>query len=196
MNRARDLASERSSAPLTVAHLARMSELARLDHERFFLKQPSFRGHCLGIVLAQGGAQHWVDCERGLDHPNGVKDLDVWSFFSLPPGMTTFPAPIRNVHVDFGPSELGRQSYDLSTAKNEAERQKFLKWSAFSGRRVDLLLRGVPDGLDADPAAAIRAWLRPGVRKPKSSPEYLAKKAIVLIDPEPKRGEVVWPLLR
>jgi hypothetical protein len=33
--------------------------------------------------------------------------LDVWTFFSLPPGIGTFPASIRNVHVDFGPG-LGR----------------------------------------------------------------------------------------
>ena len=141
---------------LTEAHLARLSELARADHEKFFKRQPAFRGRCLAIVLAQGGAQHY------LDGKNGVKGLDVWSFFSLPPGVYTFPAPIRNMHVDFGPSELGRQRYDMSVAKNEAERARFRKWSAFSGRRVDLLMRGLRAGLEAGPAEAIRGWLRPG----------------------------------
>ena len=66
------------------------------------------------------------------------------------------------MHVDFGPSELGRQRYDMSVAKNEAERARFRKWSAFSGRRVDLLMRGLRAGLEAGPAEAIRGWLRPG----------------------------------
>jgi len=79
--------TERTLARLTEAHLARLSELARADHEKFFKRQPAFRGRCLAIVLAQGGAQHYIDGK------NGVKDLDVWTFFSLPPGVRTFPAP-------------------------------------------------------------------------------------------------------
>ena len=180
--------SERTMAKLTEVHLARLSGLAREDHEKFFLKQPAFRDRCLAIVLAQGGAQHYVDGK------SGVKDLDVWTFFALPPGVHTFPAPIRSMHVDFGPSELGREPYDLSKAKNDTERAKFRKWSTFSGRRVDLLMRGLRVDLDADPADAIRNWLRPGATAPKNSPEFLAKKAIVVIDPEPRRGEILWSL--
>ena len=174
-------------APITPAHLARLSALARKDYERFFLCQPAFRGRALAIVLAQGAAQHLVYGRAG------VKDLDVWTFFSLPPGMTTFPAPVRNRHVDFGPSALGQQHYDLAAAQGEVERRRMRKWSQFTGRRVDLLMRGLPVGLDVDPAVAIRAWLRPGVDVPTSSPEYLAKKPIVIIDPEARRGEIFWP---
>ena len=180
--------TERTFARLTAAHLARLSRLARADHEKFFKKQPAYRGRCLAIVLAQGGAQHYVDGK------NGVKDLDVWTFFSLPPGVRAFPAPIRNMHVDFEPSELGRQLYDMFAAKNDAERANFTKWSAFSGRRVDLLMRGLKVGLDADPAEAIRGWLCPGSAAPKTSPEYLARKAIVILDPAPRRAEIVWPI--
>ena len=174
-------------APLTVEHLARLSALARADHELFFLSQPDFRGRALAVVLAQGAAQHLVYGRAG------VKDLDVWTFFSLPPGVKTFPAPVRNRHVDFGPSELGRQRYDLAAAKDEAERRRMTRWSAFQGRRVDLLMRGLRVALEVDPADAIRQWLRLGATVPKSSPEFLAKKPIVIIDPEPRRGEIVWP---
>ena len=65
--------------------------------------------------------------------------------------------------------------------------------SSVQGRRVDLLMRGLHVAPDADPADAIRQWLRPGATAPKSSPEYLAKKPVVIIDPEPRRGEIIWP---
>jgi hypothetical protein len=54
-------------------------------------------------------------------------------------------------------------------------------------------MRGLPVSPDTDPADAIRQWLRPGAAVPKSSPEHLAKKPIIIIDPEPRRGEIIWP---
>jgi hypothetical protein len=168
-------------------HLARLADLAEEDRRQFYASQPDFVGHHLATVLAQGAGLHWID------GTTGVKDLDVWSFFSLPPGYTRFPADIRKRHVDFGPSTLGRQEYDLSAAKDDRERRKFEQWAGFAGRRVDLMLRGLRVPLDADPATAIRAWLRRGKRQAAGSPWYLAQKGVVFIDPANRRGNVIWP---
>lgn len=152
----------RSNAPLTLDHLVRLAKLARDDRERFLRSQPDFRGFHTATVLAQGGGLHWIS---GI---TGVKDLDVWSFFALPPGYTRFPADVRHRHVDFGASALGRQRYDLASARSPAERRSFETWSRFEGRRVDVMMRGLPVDVEDDPAASIRTWLRHGKRS--SSP--------------------------
>ncbi len=181
-------ATPRSNAPITLDHLARLSQLAAADRRQFYLAQPDFDGYHMATVLAQGGGLHWINSV------NGVKDLDVWSFFSLPLGYTRFPADIRNRHVDFGPSTLGRQHYDIQSATNERERHRLEKWSKFTGRRVDLMLRALAVPADADPADAIQIWLRSGRRRADGSPWYLAQKGVVLIDPIERRGETIWPV--
>jgi hypothetical protein len=178
-------ASERSYAPLTGDHLARLRVIAADDRERFHRNRPEYRNRHLCTVLAQGGALHF------LNGTNGVKDLDVWSFYSLIPG-SKWPADRRNTHTDFGESSLGRQTYDAAQAPDERTRRAYETWSGYTGRRVDLLMRALPVGLDADPAAAVRAWLRAGRRKGGSA-WYLAQKAVVLIDPPTRCGEVIWP---
>ncbi len=177
--------SERSFTPLTSEHLARLSDLAAADRERFYAKQPDFRGWHIATVLAQGAALHWINCT------NGVKDFDVWSFFALPPGFQRFPADIRTSRADFGPSVLGRQKYDAGRARCDGQRRLYEKWSAYRGRRVDLFLRALTVPRDADPVLAIRAWLRNGSKR--SSPWWLSQKAVVLIDPAQQRGDQVWP---
>jgi hypothetical protein len=79
-----------------------------------------------------------------LDGRNGVKDLDVWTFYAALPGVR-FPAGKRETHVDFGPSELGRQLYDLDAARNDLERARWGRWTVeYGGRRVDFLMRALP----------------------------------------------------
>ncbi len=177
-------ATVRSYIPLTTEHLSRLADLAREDRERFLTFHPDFRGLHVATVLAQGGGLHWVN------GTNGVKDLDVWTFFALPPGHSRFPADIRHRHVDFGPSELGRQRYKPAAARSEAEKRRFQVWSKFEGRRVDLMMRGLRVDVRDDPADGIWQWLTRG--KPGSSPWFLAQKAVVMIDPADRRGEVIW----
>jgi len=176
----------RSYAQITDDHLERLSVLAAADREEFYVKHPEYRRRFLATVLAQGAALHV------LDGKNGVKDLDVWNFFALPRGVTRFPADKRNVHVDFGTSALGRQPYELDEAPNAVVRAKWAKWSSFEGRRVDLLMRGLACRPTADPVDVIRDWLIAGQAKPGSSPYRLAEKAMIMIDPADRRGEVVW----
>jgi hypothetical protein len=100
-----------------------------------------------------------------VDGKTGVKDLDVWTFYYELPG-TSFPHR-RHAREDFGPSHL-------------------TNWSG----RVDLMARTLPAYPGADPADALREYL---TKQPTRSAHLLAKKAVVLIDPAWRRGEVVWP---
>jgi hypothetical protein len=179
--------TNRSKQPLTKRHLARLSKIADSDHESLYLRRPEYRDRLVAVVLAQGAGLHY------LDRRNGVKDLDVWSFFALPDGETRFPEDKRSLHVDFGASDLGRQRYDFSKARSAREVALWTKWhSEHLGRRVDLMIRGLRCAPEADPAEAVRAWLDLGIRRPSSSPGHLRLKGVVLIDPGPRRGEVIW----
>lgn len=180
-------ATQRSFAPLTEVHLERLRIIAAEDRDRFHRARPEYRNRHLATVLAQGGGLHFVN------GTNGVKDLDVWSFYSLIPG-TKWPADRRNTHADFGPSSLGKQPLVATDAPDERTRSRREKWSKFEGRRVDLLMRGLAVPRDTDPAQAIRAWLTAGARKGNGSAWFLAQKAVVLIDPASRCGEIVWPL--
>ena len=175
--------SARSMALLTRRHLARLSAIADEDRQLFLRGHPKFRSRVIAVVLAQGAATHFVTGEIG------VKDLDVWTFFSLPPSYQRFPADQRHRHVDFGPSVFGRQLYDFGKARHEAERQRWERWhDQHEGRRVDLMMRGLKTKPSADPADAVRGWLA----RRANSPRALRRGAVVLVDPPDRRGEIVW----
>lgn len=186
--------SPRSFAPLTHEHLQRLAALADADH-KFFTRpdgSPEYRSRRLAVTLAQGAALHY------LDGKNGVKDLDVWTFYAHLPG-TRFPADKRETHADFGPSQLGRQRYDFDAVRNEAERARWRRWDLYTGRRVDLLVRALPVHLGVsfdDVVDALQEWLvagsrHCGVKKPAAW--HLARKAVVVIWPEAQQGRVAWP---
>lgn len=63
--------TKRSFAEVTTEHLDRLSAIAREDHD-FFTRpngRPEFADRRVAVVLAQGGASHY------LDGQSGVKDL-------------------------------------------------------------------------------------------------------------------------
>jgi hypothetical protein len=99
-----------------------------------------------------------------IDGKTGIKDLDVWTFYYELPS-TPFPYR-RHARKDFGISHL-------------------TNWS----RRVDLMARALPVQLGTDPAKMLCDYL---TKKPTKSSVCLAKKAVVLIDPPSRRGEIVW----
>ena len=113
--------------------------------------------------------------------------------YSLIPG-SRWPADRRNVSADFGPSSLGRQKYNLLAAPNERARRAMEKVAQYEGRRVGLLMRALPVGPRAEPGEAIQDWLAKGQRHGHGSAWFLSQKAVVLIDPGPRRGEVLWPI--
>jgi hypothetical protein len=175
--------SVRSHARLTDEHLRRLAVLAEKDHA-FFTRpdgRPEYKSRRLVAALAQGGALHY------LDGRTGVKDLDVWTFYAAIPG-ERFPGDKRVRRDDFGPSSLGRQTYDMHAAR---------RWSAYTGRRVDFCLRELPVEADApinSVISVLQEWLARGARstaKRKPSSWYLAQKAVVLLYPDSHHGYVV-----
>jgi hypothetical protein len=108
-----------------------------------------------------------------VNDSNGVKDFDVWSFYAQYDDWP-FPARWRGTR-DFGPSKFGRFSGDPPR---------------YSGRRVDLLGRSLPAEPGADLADALRRYL---AARRTDSAKALAAKAVVLLDPETRAGEIVWP---
>lgn len=159
--------AERSQAPLTTTHLRRLADIAVTANTDLCTIRPDLRGRLLAACLAQGAAAHLVYGS------GGVKDLDIWLFYGQ--AQQGRPAPYRrNVAYDFGPSTLGRHPADDP--------------ARFAGRRVDVLCRTSPVRHDADPADAVRTWLA----KPGISAQWLRKKPLVLLWPEPHLGVVVW----
>ena len=91
------------------------------------------------------------------------------------PSTTTGPSQPGGAGTrDFGPSKFGRYPRDAPR---------------YSGRRVDLLGRSLRVEPGADLTEAIRRYLT--VRRTRSAKE-LAAKAVVLIDPESRLGEIAW----
>jgi hypothetical protein len=165
--------SDRSYAPITVEHLKRLEKIARRDHDEMFARIPYLAVYCeriLLVALCQGAALHYVDGK------NGVKDFDVYTFYSAVSGVLLHPR--RNMPVDFGESEFGYCS-----------KEKPIRGQRFVGRRVDLLQRSLKVPPDADPVKAVRDWLQCG----KGSPALLRKKAVVGIWPKRLLGKVIWP---
>ncbi len=161
---------ERSMARIQIEDLRRLAEIARVDLDAYISRSPdpraAFRPLKLCVALCQGAALHFVD------QRNGVKDLDIYTFFRAGETMT-FPARRRGVH-DFGLSKFGRHPDD----------------EGFSGRRVDVMGRSIACSDDTSPSDAVRQYLK---TTPTGTAWHLAQKAVVLIDPPAVCGTVIWP---
>ncbi len=129
--------------------LPRISALADEDHKLFTRADghSEYRERRLAVVLAQGGALHY------LEGKTGIKDFDVWTFYATLPGKR-FNFGIRKTDVDFGPSEHGRNLYPP-----DFDRPELPRWLRFAGRRVDFMIRGLTLPLDA-PFAEVVNTLR------------------------------------
>jgi hypothetical protein len=163
---------DRSLARIEIADLHRLAALAAEAEADLFRRKPQGSGRyasrLLCRTLCQGAALHYIN-ER-----NGVKDFDVWSFYAQYDDWL-FPPRWRGTR-DFGPSKFGRYPGDPPR---------------YSGRRVDLLGRSLPAEPGADPADVLRRYL--AARRSESA-KALAAKAVILIDPENRAGEIVWPV--
>jgi hypothetical protein len=145
----------------------RLIELARVWLEDIALRLPATCGayaeQVLMTCLAQGGARHYVD------QHNGVKDLDVWTFFRA---RTERAFPSRTVwNRDFGQSRFGKHPDDIG----------------YTGRRVDLIGRSIPCADDEQPTAAVRRWL-----EGSSASAFELRKAPVLALVHGKKPVVIW----
>lgn len=160
----------RSYERLTPDDLSRLAAIAKDDRGARFARRPRWRPYAdrvLCVALCQGAALHY------LDGRNGVKDFDVYTFYAEHP---TGPFPYRWLtNLDFGPSRFGRYPGDPDR---------------FRGRRVDLIGRSLAVSPDADPVEAVRQYLAAGRTE---TARHLASKAVVLLEPEGLRGEIIWP---
>jgi hypothetical protein len=160
----------RSYELITLEDLSRLAAISGSDREDRFGRRPRWKPYgerVLCVALCQGAAQHYVD------RRSGVKDFDVYTFYAE---HATGPFPFRwRTEADFGPSHFGRYPADPAS---------------FRGRRVDLLGRSLPVSPSADPIDAIRSYLEAGRTE---TARQLAKKAVVLIEPDAARGDVIWP---
>ena len=162
---------ERSLEPITDEDLRRLGAIAARDRNDLFARRPvlgrRYSARLFAVALCQGAAMHRIDGKTG------VKDLDVWSFYlEHPEG----PYPCRrNGTADFGHPRFGK------TPGSEH----------FIGRRVDLLGRSLPIASGSDPVRTLRSYLR---RQATESARQLARKAVVLIEPESLLGTIVWPV--
>jgi hypothetical protein len=160
----------RSDKPITLADLARLSRLARADRADHFRRKPAtgrlYAGRLFAVALCQGAALHYRDGK------NGVKDFDVWSFYTEHP---TRPFPYRRRgRGDFGDPKFGKS--------DDSPR--------YVGRRVDLIGRSIPGADRSKPVETLRRYLRSGATE---SARHLAQKAVVILDPPRLRGRVIWP---
>jgi hypothetical protein len=162
---------DRSLARIDVTDLLRLAALAADAESELFRRNPHgsgrYVGRLLGRALCQGAALHY------LNGKNGVKDFDIWSFYAQYDDWP-FPPRWRGTR-DFGSSKFGRYPGDPPR---------------YSGRRVDLLGRSLPVAPGTDPADAVRRYL---TAWRTDSAMALAAKAVVLIDPQNRAGEIVWP---
>jgi len=150
----------RSAARITRGVLDRLSEIAAEDRDDRFRRVPRwavYRDRVLCVALCQGAALHYIDGR------NGVKDLDVWTFYTE--------------------AEAGPFPWRWRT-------ERVFDTAPFAGRYVDLLGRSLPEPAGTDPETVTRCYLsRPRTRSARA----LASKAVVLLDPAPLRGRVAWP---
>jgi len=166
---------ERSHARFTDEHLERLAVIARVDQRVLFARKAHlaiYGPRLLIVTLCQGGALHYLDCLKGKKHTNGVKDLDVYTFYSED---LKVPWPYRrHVVADFGESEFG---YHPNKRK------------AFVGRHVDLMGRALPVEPNAEPVEAVRDWLATNHNK---TPRLLREKGVVGLHHARYRGRVIW----
>jgi len=163
--------SERSYEIITLKDLKKLLALSYEDRDEFFVRYPRWRKlyakRIICIALCQGAALHY------LDGKNGVKDFDIWTFYSEHPEA---PFPYRRMgHKDFGISKFGCHPSDIGK---------------FKGRCVDLIGRSLKFRKSADPVQVVKSYLSNPTTK---SANELKRKAVVMLYPEMLFGRIIWP---
>lgn len=163
--------ADRSYLPITEVELNQLALIAKQDRVDFFGRyrrwERLYSDRMICVALCQGAALHY------LDNQNGIKDWVAWTFYRINPEAQF---PYRRIgRVAFGDPRFGRSP----------GRSQYL------GRRIDLIGRSIYANTDEDPVTAVRRYVKEGRTK---SARLLAEKAVILIDPTPRRGEILWPI--
>ena len=152
--------------------LCRLAAVAQARLAAAFEKNPhkrtAYAASLLAMCLCQGAADHFVDPAAG----GGVHDFDVWAFYRRPPSGAARLWNRKPFAADFGPSKFGRSPLDATR---------------YAGRRVDVLWRDIEAG--DDPLVSVKAYFE----TPRTaSARALRRKAVVLIWPGERVGEILW----
>jgi len=163
---------QRSLRRIERSDLVCLLQIAKDDRNLFFVNHPDwarlYGDRVLGTALCQGAALHYI-CPSV-----GINDFDVYTFYAAHPDRRWYAKRIRP--VDYGDAKFGR---------SEVSSKKYV------GRRVDLLARALDVPVGTEVAAAILAYLRAGRT---ATSRHLGQKAVVLLEPEERMGEVIWPI--
>jgi len=163
----------RSHARITRTDLKRLARIAQEDREDFFERHPEwailYRKRLLGVALCGSAALHYLN---GI---TGVRQFQVLSIYAEHPDA---PYPFMRVsHADFGSSKFGS---GLDTP------------DTYQGRRVTLQGRSIDGGPGDDPLEAIPRYLQACATR---TARDLARKAVVMLEPEELVGVEAWPSL-
>ena len=161
---------KRSLEKITRSDLKKLYELSASVMDSFFERNPiykkPFQGKQVVAALCQGAALHYIDGK------NGVKDFDVWFFYS---DKKNICMPYRTVLcADFGKSKFGR----IPMQKHH------------EGRGIDVLMRSDSAFNTRDPVKGITDYLSKHRTKTAG---FLSQKAAVGLYPESVFGRVLWP---
>lgn len=167
------MSEQRSFERITRADLKRIARMARSEREEFFGRHPEwailYGKRLLCVALCKDAAMHFVNGSTGVDV------FDVWTFYAE---HAEAPFPFQQVvKADLGKSKFGRDAANPDV---------------YQGRRIDLRARSLDCRPGDDPVEVLQRYLRSG---DTPSARELRDKALVLIEPEPFLGYVVWPAL-
>jgi hypothetical protein len=118
----------------------------------------------LAVALCQGAAMHYYD------RVNGVKDFDVWFLY-----------PFNSRHLPY--RTIWNWDYEVPKFGRHPE---FL---GHKGRKVDVLVRSVRNYDAGDPKNSFYRFLQ---AEGTETARLLGRKAVVLLEPPQRIGEVIW----
>jgi len=154
------------SATYSTGVLRRLAIAAQLDREAFFAEHPRWRrsyGDRVEAVVLAEGARRQVDGGR-------VAPLEVWTFFRHHPD-GPFPTRRRRIPATRDPWK------------------RVLAEPALTGRPLTLVSVSLEADRFDDAELIVRRYLTTGKT---ASAQRLAKGRVVVLEPAPERGQVVW----
>lgn len=162
----------RSRTRITRTDLKRLARIVREEREDFFSRHPEwgllYRERLLCSALCKGAALHYLNGASGVDR------FEVWSFYAE---HAEAPYPHQfSSRRDFGTAKFGPDPFS----------------GVYTGRRVELTGRSLRCHPADDPVESLLRYLHRGATPVARG---LRKQAVVLIEPEPYLGYVVWPTL-
>lgn len=174
--------NDRSDKKITRTNLRKLAKFANKGLQGMFSPGTATARRYKGqkpllTCLCQGAAEHYV--RPGY----GVKDFDVWIFFTEHPKGPLYPryTRYREIKQDFGPSKFGRR-------RKDCER--------FQGRRIDILGRSIPcsplpkQNRVRHAKNRVRQWIEEGKT---CTAKLLAQRPIIIIsEAGDECGMFVW----